>query len=434
MKRITAMLLMICLCLMGQSVLAEKKVGKIAVAQEPTKMDYWVGEEFSAEGGVLLVTYRDKTTAEIPMTDENVKLPNVKTNTPGRKAVKVTYGGKNVTFYINVAEKGAEVTFELNYDGALEAQKEAARQGKGVEAPEIPVRDGYTFDAWYTDAACTVLYDFAQVVEQPMTLYANWLADDAVYYPVTYSLNYYGVLPDGYVQQVKSGETARMLSLALVRDEFEFIGWYADAACTVPYVQENAIEGETIIYAGWKSLKMGAETYTFEAEQTSLLGKEGPGMSGSASGASMIVNDATNLDASNGKYVSYLYKKGLSLDFYLASSEAVSDAVLTLRVAAEMDNISLSPDNYTIEVNGQPVMFDAIALEKGAKFADCIVIQNVALQVGANTIRLVTNNSVNPMGEGMGTYQGTAPMVDCIKLTTTAVVTWDANYNLPMMY
>lgn len=46
MKRITAMLLMICLCLMGQSVLAEKKVGKIAVAQEPTKMDYWVGKNF----------------------------------------------------------------------------------------------------------------------------------------------------------------------------------------------------------------------------------------------------------------------------------------------------------------------------------------------------------------------------------------------------
>ena len=57
MKRITAMLLMICLCLMGQSVLAEEKVGKIAVAQEPTKMDYWVGEEFSAEGGVLLVEH-----------------------------------------------------------------------------------------------------------------------------------------------------------------------------------------------------------------------------------------------------------------------------------------------------------------------------------------------------------------------------------------
>lgn len=381
MKRITAMLLMICLCLMGQSVLDEEKVGKIAVAQEPTKMDYWVGEEFSAEGGVLLVTYRDKTTAEIPMTDENVKLPNVKTNTPGRKAVKVTYGGKNVTFYINVAEKGAEVTFELNYDGAPEAQKEAARQGKGVEAPEIPVRDGYTFDAWYTDAACTVLYDFAQVVEQPMTLYANWLADDAVYYPVTYSLNYYGVLPDGYVQQVKSGETARMLSLALVRDEFEFIGWYADAACTVPYVQENAIEGETTIYAGWKSLKMGAETYTFEAEQTSLLGKEGPGMSGSASGASMIVNDATNLDASNGKYVSYLYKKGLSLDFYLASSEAVSGCSADAAgCGGNGQHQPLAPITTRLKSTVSPVMFDAIALEKGAKFADCIVIQNVALQ------------------------------------------------------
>lgn len=85
MKRITAMLLMICLCLMGQSVLAEKKVGKIAVAQEPTKMDYWVGEEFSAEGGVLLVTYRDKTTAEIPMTDENVKLPTSRQTHPAAR-------------------------------------------------------------------------------------------------------------------------------------------------------------------------------------------------------------------------------------------------------------------------------------------------------------------------------------------------------------
>lgn len=90
-----------------------------------------------------------------------------------------------------------------------------------------------------------------------MTLYANWLADDAVYYPVTYSLNYYGVLPDGYVQQVKSGETARMLSLALVRDEFEFIGWYADAACTVPYVQENAIEGRNDHLCGMEIAQNG---------------------------------------------------------------------------------------------------------------------------------------------------------------------------------
>lgn len=50
MKRITAMLLMICLCLMGQSVLAEEKVGKIAVAQEPTKMDYWVGGRIFRRG------------------------------------------------------------------------------------------------------------------------------------------------------------------------------------------------------------------------------------------------------------------------------------------------------------------------------------------------------------------------------------------------
>ena len=157
-------------------------------------------------------------------------------------------------------------------------------------------------------------------------------------------------------------------------------------------------------------------------------------MSGSASGASMIVNDATGLGASGGKYVSYLYKQGLSLDFALASSEDVADATLTLRLAAEMENIHLDSENYLIEVNGEAYAFDAVAFRAGEPFTDAIVIKNVALKQGANTIRLITNNSVNPMGEGMGTYQGTAAMVDCIKLETTAVVIWDANSGLPMRY
>ena len=70
----------------------------------------------------------------------------------------------------------------------------------------------------------------------------------------------------------------------------------------------------------------------------------------------------------------------------------------------------------------------------GGKFADSIVIEHVKLKEGANLIRVITNNNVNPMGEGMGTYQGTAPMVDCIRLETEAVVIWDANERLPMKY
>lgn len=436
MKRIISLVVMLCLCLccLITAGAEEKKVGKIEVLVEPTKTEYWIGDTFSPEGGMIMVTYRDKTTEEISMTDDRIKIANVKTTSAGRKSVKISFGGKNTTLYIVVAEVGAEVTFDLNYDGAPTAEKRAVAKGKSVEAPEAPQRDGYLFDTWYTDANCSVLYDFTAEVHEAVTLYAGWKAQNAVYYPVAYQMNYYGVLPESYVQQVKEGETARELALMPKRDGFRFTGWFADADCTQPFsASETPIHAETAVYAGWEKT-VGNSVYVFEAEQTNLLGKEGPGMSGSASGASMIVNDATGLGASGGKYVSYLYKQGLSLDFALASSEDVADATLTLRLAAEMENIHLDSENYLIEVNGEAYAFDAVAFRAGEPFTDAIVIKNVALKQGANTIRLITNNSVNPMGEGMGTYQGTAAMVDCIKLETTAVVIWDANSGLPMRY
>lgn len=438
MKRILAFLLTLsCILslLSGAVSLAEetKQVGKIEIAVEPNQMEYWIGEEFNPEGGVILVTYKDKTTAEVPMTDPDVKLPNVKTNSVGRKSVKISYGGKNATFYITVAEKGAEVAFQLNYDGAPEAERIAAKQGKGVAAPNDPARPGFAFAGWYADAACTVLYDFATVVTEPFDVFAFWQEEGAVYHEVTYDLNYYGNLPAAYVQSVKDGESARQLGLNPARGEFAFGGWFADTACTVPFDQDQAIIADTTVYAKWTKQKSGMSTYVFEAEFTNLLGKEGPGMSGSASGASMIVNDTAGLGASNGKFVSYLYKQGLSLEFCLASSEE-AEATLKISVAAEMDNIAITSETYLVEVNGDALAYPALSLPTGGKFADSIVIEHVKLKEGANLIRLVTNNNVNPMGEGMGTYQGTAPMVDCIRLDTEAVVIWDANEHLPMQY
>lgn len=41
-------------------------------------------------------------------------------------------------------------------------------------APSDPVRDGYTFLGWYTDAAGTKAWDFSDPVTSDMTLYAKW--------------------------------------------------------------------------------------------------------------------------------------------------------------------------------------------------------------------------------------------------------------------
>lgn len=435
MKRVLLLISIICMlvmCIAPSAMAEDKKVGKVEILTEPNKVEYWVGEEFDPEGGVLLVTYKDKTTEEVSMTADGVELPKVKTNSVGRKSVKVSFGGKNATFYVMVSEKGEEVTFSLNYDGA-KAIVSAARKDKNIEPIAAPEREGFGFAGWYADAECTVAYDFEAVVKEPITLYACWTENGAEYHTVSYSLNYYGVVPASYEQLVKDGESARALGLIPERAEFTFGGWFTDAACTAAY-EPAAVTADTNVYAKWDAQKSGSSQYVFEAEMTNLIGKEGPGMSGAASGASMIVKDATGLGASNGKFVSYLYKQGLGLEFYIASSEAVNDAVLTLSVAAEMDNINLTSETFLVKVNGEAMPYDAISLPSGGKFADSIVVKGVTLAEGANLIEVVTNNSVNPMGEGMGTYQGTAPMVDCIKVDTTAVLIWDANHQLPMQY
>lgn len=50
-----------------------------------------------------------------------------------------------------------------------------------VNAPAInPVRDGYLFNGWYTDEACTTLFEFGKPITENLTLYAGWTKSYAV--------------------------------------------------------------------------------------------------------------------------------------------------------------------------------------------------------------------------------------------------------------
>lgn len=40
--------------------------------------------------------------------------------------------------------------------------------------PDVPVKDGYTFEGWYTDKELTIAYDFSAKVTKNITLYAKW--------------------------------------------------------------------------------------------------------------------------------------------------------------------------------------------------------------------------------------------------------------------
>ena len=406
-----------------------KTVASLEVYTRPTKTVYVIGDTFSAEGGVIKINYDDGTWALIDMTDPAVQLSQPPMNTANTKNVAAMYMNQRAVFQVEVASAMLDVTFDYNYEGAPEATVVQASEGAPVEEPAAPTRDGYTFVAWYTSPDYVETYDFSAPVEESLTLYAFWTRDDATYVNVTFDYGYYGKALSSYSYPVESGTAVARPSADPTRVGYTFADW-VDADGNA-YDFAAAVDADTTITATWTKDSEEAQTWVFEAEDTDLTGKIGPSYSGTAQEESMIIfNDA--IDASNDRVVGYLYQSGVSLEFPLASDSAVSDVQLVVRITGEYTTMSYDGNDFQVLVNDTPCNYDTITIEADQSgFQPCqdlIVIEGVSLNEGANLIQLKTNNTNAVTGT---TFASNAPVVDCIKLTTTAVVTWDENSGVP---
>ncbi len=100
----------------------------------------------------------------------NVKFPSKGTYTVWQVASN-TVGDYYTKMTVNVFGT-PEVTFDSNGGSVVEQQIVTA--GERVSEPQIPIKDGYTFDGWYSDEELTVRYDFEIPVNSHITLYAKW--------------------------------------------------------------------------------------------------------------------------------------------------------------------------------------------------------------------------------------------------------------------
>lgn len=80
----------------------DKTVESISITTNPTKTEYIHGENISLEGGVISVTYTDKTTENISMTDPGVSITSGTPADVNNPIVKVTYANKEASFAITV--------------------------------------------------------------------------------------------------------------------------------------------------------------------------------------------------------------------------------------------------------------------------------------------------------------------------------------------
>ena len=415
-----------------------KTVSSIDITTEPTKKESTVGDELELDGGELTVYYTDGSSGSVSMTAEGVTA-SADMNTPGANVtVTVTYQSKTDTYRISVVRPTVyyTVTFNYNYEGAPQAYQVEVESGKTATPPAEPEREDFRFAGWFTAAEGGESYAFGPVTADT-TVYAQWADANAV--TLTMKWNMAGQPENFQIQPYEKGDTLPRSLPEPTLEGYRFMGWYFDEGLTEEY-KRGPIEEDMVVYAKWFT------EYIFEAEQTDISSIEGVGYSNGRGGEDLVFasDDGTGPDmkASGGYYIAGLYVQGNELVFVINSDKAVSDATLVLRLAAEFRNITMSPDPaapdyYTISVNGTAIDYDEITLQgtdatviDGGQypFEDYTVTASLSLRQGENVIRLTTSNA---NAYTVGTQKANAPMVDCIKIYTTAVLTWTPVDNIP---
>ena len=410
---------------------AEKTVTSIVVETMPEKTEYVVGEEFTLEGGTIKVTYSDNSTQTVSMTAQGVSFVAPNMNTAAKKNITISYGGKSVVFQVNVVTAQYSFTYNYNYQGAENKVVKISR-GSKAEA-ETPSRDGFAFYKWYSNPDYTTEYSFDTPVMGDTTIYALWKENGKQYVDVTFKYDFYGNKLSEYTYPVQVGSPVAEPVADPVRYGYKFDKWVTVSGGTEEFDFTKPVTEAVTIYATWTKTLQGVQNYVFEAEDTDLTGKIGPGASGTAQETGMIVYDES-LGASGNRFVSYLYDNNLSLEFYIASDSDVNDVKLSLSLSVEIGSFVFNNGNYKVLVNDQEISYPQIEIslvngKDAPKFADFTISTSVSLKKGQNLIRLVTSNTQTTPGS---TYKAIAPMVDCTKLSTEAVLTWDGNKGLPM--
>ena len=119
--------------------LTQKEVSNISLVSLPTKLVYYVNEEFDISGAKLLITYQDEQQETIDVTSSMVG--TIDMSTAGEKTITISYQEKQTTFTITVNEdtrSECPISFigerEYTYDGTSKEIKFTIPEGVQYKA------------------------------------------------------------------------------------------------------------------------------------------------------------------------------------------------------------------------------------------------------------------------------------------------------------
>ena len=147
---------------------------------------------------------------------------------------------KDVTLY---AKWLSLYTVIFDSNEGSNVRNQIVTEGKKAARPENPEKTDFIFDDWYTDPELETVYDFNQLINENITLYAKWLN----IYTVTFETNGGNEVPN---QTIGEGKLASRPQNP-AQTGFGFAGWYSDEALTEEYDFNTAITNSITLYAKW---------------------------------------------------------------------------------------------------------------------------------------------------------------------------------------
>lgn len=167
--------------------------------------------------------------------------------------------GKSVS--VNSADIVTKVTslknciITLNSNGGKAIDAVTVKEGKGVDSLPATVRDGYTFDGWFTAADGGDKVTAIDKVTNDVTLYAHWTANT---YQVTFDAQGGNEIAP---MSVRADEVVTDLPTP-ERTDYAFDGWYTKADGGKKVTELSTVKDVTL-YAHWK---LSHYTLTFDSQ------------------------------------------------------------------------------------------------------------------------------------------------------------------------
>jgi uncharacterized repeat protein (TIGR02543 family) len=137
------------------------------------------------------------------------------------------------------------LTFDTNGGNSINAMD--VTYADGMVLPNDPVKEGYTFVAWYTDASFTTPYEPQTMPSNDLTLFAKWAINS---YTLTFDTNH-GELTSTSINYTYQ-ETFPTLEEP-TRQGHTFQGWFLDESLTTPFNIDSMPAGDIELYAKWET-------------------------------------------------------------------------------------------------------------------------------------------------------------------------------------